>query len=122
VSPDPQVRVVVVTWSPGEALDAFLTSLRTATTAPYEVVLADNGSTDGVPQAAVGGPVRLLETGGNLGYGKAANLGASGNTAPWLVVANPDVCWQPGSLDALLAAGQRWPVPRPSDGKARAEG
>jgi N-acetylglucosaminyl-diphospho-decaprenol L-rhamnosyltransferase len=113
VSPDPQVRVavrvVVVTYSPGEALAGFLDSLRTATTAPYEVVLADNGSTDGVPRAAVGGPVRLLETGGNLGYGRAANLGASGSAAPWLVVANPDVSWEPGSLDALLEAGRRWP-------------
>jgi N-acetylglucosaminyl-diphospho-decaprenol L-rhamnosyltransferase len=109
MSARPLVRVVVVTYSPGEALGDFLRTLRTATTAPYEVVLADNGSTDGAPQAAVGGPVRLLETGGNLGYGKAANLGASGSAAPWLVVANPDVCWSPGSLDALLAAGGRWP-------------
>ena len=108
------VRVVVVTYSPGESLPAFLTSLQTATTAACDVVLADNGSDDGVPQAAVGqqvrgGSVRLLETGGNLGYGKAANLGASGADGDWLVVANPDVEWTPGSLDALLAAGERWP-------------
>jgi len=113
VSSGPRVRVVVVTYSPGAALDAFLASLQDATTAQYEVVLADNGSTDGAPQAAADrrdrGPVRLLETGGNLGYGRGANLGASGATAPWLVVANPDVIWEPGALDALLAAGERWP-------------
>lgn len=109
MSQAPAVRVVVVTYSPGATLDAFLASLRTATTAAYEVVLADNGSTDGAPQSAVGGPVRLLETGGNLGYGRAANLGASGSGAPWLVVANPDVEWEPGALDVLLAAGERWP-------------
>ncbi len=105
----PLVRVVVVTYSPGDALTAFLSSLRTATTGSYEVVLADNGSTDGAPQAAEGPGVRLLETGGNLGYGRAANLGASDTDAPWLVVANPDVTWEPGSLDALLEAGERWP-------------
>lgn len=106
----PLVRVVVVTYSPGEQLAEFLDSLRTATTAPYEVVLADNGSTDGSVQRAVSssGRVTLLETGGNLGYGKAANLGASGAASPWVVVANPDVRWEPGSLDALLAAGDRW--------------
>ena len=114
MSGGPPVRVVVVTYSPGESLRAFLDSLRTATTAPYEVVLADNGSTDGAPEAADGeatrgGQVRLLRTGGNLGYGRAANLGASGSRAPWLVVANPDVTWSPGSLDALVAAGERWP-------------
>ncbi len=102
------LRVVVVTYSPGESLAAFLDSLATATTAPYEVVLADNGSADGVPQAAAGPNVRFLPTGGNLGYGTAANLGADGATGEWLVVANPDVVWDPGSLDELIAAGRRW--------------
>ena len=103
------VRVVVVTYSPGESLASFLSSLRTATTAPYDVVLADNGSTDGAPQAAVGPGVRLLETGGNLGYGRAANLGAAGLGGDWLLVANPDVTWSADALDELLAAGLRWP-------------
>ena len=103
------MRVVVVTFSPGPSLDEFLRSLRTATTQAYDVVLADNGSDDGAPQAAVGPGVRLLVTGGNVGYGRAANLGASGFTGDWLVVANPDVIWTPGALDELLAAGRRWP-------------
>jgi len=105
------VRVVVVTYNPGDELAAFLSSLPEATTATYEVLLADNGSTDGAPQAAAADDpsVTLLETGGNLGYGKAANLGASGAGTDWVVVANPDVRWRPGALDALLEAGERWP-------------
>jgi N-acetylglucosaminyl-diphospho-decaprenol L-rhamnosyltransferase len=106
---DPPLRLVVVTYSPGESLPVFLSSLATATTSRYDVVLADNGSTDGAPEAAVGPGVRLLRTGGNLGYGRAANLGAAGFEGEWLVVANPDVEWGPGSLDELLAAGRRWP-------------
>ncbi len=103
------LRVVVVTYSPGASLRSFLSSLRGATTLPYTVVLADNGSTDGAPAAAAGPGVRLLETGSNLGYGGAANLGALGGHEPWLVVANPDVVWEPGALDELLAGGARWP-------------
>jgi hypothetical protein len=72
------LRVVVVTYSPGTALADFLASLRTATRRPYEVVLADNGSDDGAPEAAAGPGVRLLPTGGNVGYGRAANLGRLG--------------------------------------------
>jgi N-acetylglucosaminyl-diphospho-decaprenol L-rhamnosyltransferase len=107
---DEAVRVVVVTYSPGGALDAFLDTLSDATREAFSVVLADNGSTDGAPQAAAARPgVRLIETGGNVGYGKAANLGASGASGEWVVVANPDVLWEPGSLDALLEAGRRWP-------------
>ena len=106
----PLIRVVVVTYSPGECLASFLSSLAAATTTPYEVVLADNGSTDGAPEAAAAaGLGRLLRTGGNLGYGGAANVGVRQTSAPWLVVANPDIEWAPGSLDAMIAATARWP-------------
>ena len=106
----PVVRIVVVTYSPGDALDALLDSLAAATNAGYEVVLADNGSTDGAPErAAAAGRARLMPTGGNIGYGAAANVGARDATAPWLLVVNPDVVFAPGALDELLAAGERWP-------------
>ncbi len=106
----PLVRVVVVTYSPGPSLEMFLSSLRLATTADYEVVLADNGSTDGIPETAAAEPgVTLVSTGGNVGYGRAVNAGARDATAPWLLIANPDVRWcQPGAIDALLAAAERW--------------
>lgn len=107
---DPLVRVVVVTFSPGEHLDNCLSSLKEALTAPFEVILVDNGSTDGAPERAqVDYGVDLLSTGTNLGYGGAANLGASGANAPWLLVVNPDVRFSPGSIDRLLEAAQRWP-------------
>jgi N-acetylglucosaminyl-diphospho-decaprenol L-rhamnosyltransferase len=102
-----RVRVVVVTWDSADVLYGFLTSLGEATAAPYDVVVADNASPAGPPP--VPADVRLLETGGNLGYGKAANLGASGATGDWVVVANPDVTWETGALDTLIAAAERWP-------------
>lgn len=107
----PPLRVVVVTYSPGDSLAVFLTSLRAATSRPLDVVLADNGSTDGVPEKLAGSEpdVRLLRMPRNLGYGLAANAGAEGAASDWLVVVNPDIEWGPGSLDALLAATARWP-------------
>ena len=45
--------VVTVTYSPGPHLDRFLASLSHATERPVSVLIADNGSTDGTPQAAV---------------------------------------------------------------------
>ena len=68
-------RVVVVTYNPGATLDSFLASLKTATPLPIEVVMVDNGSTDGAPRAAAeAGGRRLIETGRNLGYGAADNV------------------------------------------------
>jgi N-acetylglucosaminyl-diphospho-decaprenol L-rhamnosyltransferase len=108
--------VVAVTYSPGPHLERFLASLSLATERPVSVLLADNGSVDGAPQAAVERypNVRLFETGANLGYGTAVNraidqLGESGQANDWVIVANPDVQWGPGSIDALLDAANRWP-------------
>jgi N-acetylglucosaminyl-diphospho-decaprenol L-rhamnosyltransferase len=113
--------VVTVTYSPGPHLDRFLATLSHATERPVSVLMADNGSTDGTPQAAVERypGVRVLPTGSNLGYGSAVNRAitrlvgeeqAEGGAADeWIVVANPDVQWGPGSIDALLDAAARWP-------------
>jgi N-acetylglucosaminyl-diphospho-decaprenol L-rhamnosyltransferase len=105
------LTVVVVTYSPGETLAGFLGSLAEATTRPYEVVLADNGSTDGVPEemARRHPGVRLLRTGGNIGYGAAANAGLAGRLTGHALIANPDVRFEPGSVDVLLDAVARWP-------------
>ena len=108
--------VVTVTYSPGPHLERFLASLSLATERPVSVLMADNGSTDGTPQAAVEryDNVRLFETGANLGYGTAANraiaqLDSDQDAQEWVIVANPDVQWGPGSIDALLDAATRWP-------------
>ncbi|KAA1250343.1 glycosyltransferase family 2 protein [Mycobacterium simiae] len=110
--------VVAVTYSPGPHLERFLASLSLATERPVSVLLADNGSTDGAPQAAIERypNVRLLPTGANLGYGTAVNrtvarLDELGDDwlEDWVIVANPDVQWGPRSIDALLEAADRWP-------------
>ncbi len=102
------VRLIAVTYSPGELLDRLIDSLPDACSVPYEVVLADNGSADGAPErAAQRGEVRLLRTGGNLGYGAAANLGAVDAEAPYLLICNPDVVFAPKCVDLLLDAADR---------------
>src|SRR6185369_14658599 len=70
-----QMAVVTVTYSPGKHLREFLETLEVATDLSTQVILADNGSTDGEPEAAAAANdnVRLLRTGGNIGYGGAIN-------------------------------------------------
>ena len=109
-----ELPVVTVTYSPGEHLERFLSSLTVATDLPTSVVIADNGSTDGAPERAVQRypNTRLLSTGGNLGYGTAVNRGVAefgGSGSEFIVIANPDVVWSPGSIDALLEVARRWP-------------
>src|SRR4051812_36723236 len=104
VTPEPALRVVAVTYSPGESLTGFLDTLRAATCCPLDVVLADNGSTDGAPEQAarLHADVRVLPTGGNVGYGAAANAGLADRPAGWALVANPDIRFEPGAVDELL--------------------
>ncbi|QHE71894.1 dTDP-Rha:A-D-GlcNAc-diphosphoryl polyprenol, A-3-L-rhamnosyl transferase WbbL [Rhodococcus sp. WAY2] len=105
--------MVTVTYSPGEHLEHFLDTLAEATKEEPQVVMADNGSTDGAPEAADKAyeHVRLLRTGGNIGYGGAVNRAVAeiDEEIEFVVVANPDVRWAPGSIDVLLAAAERWP-------------
>nr|WP_240945300.1 glycosyltransferase family 2 protein [Rhodococcus sp. HNM0569] len=107
------MAVVTVTYSPGEHLEHFLRTLDDATSEKPQVVMADNGSTDGAPEAAEASHprARLLRTGGNIGYGGAVNRAAAeiDDDIEFLVVANPDVRWSPGALDALVDAAERWP-------------
>ena len=107
------VAVVTVTYSSGEYLHSFLRTLKTATTAPVQVIIADNGSDDGAPEAAAAADptVTLVDTGGNLGYGGGMNRGvaAVGPDVEFIVISNPDIEGSPGSLDELLAAARRWP-------------
>lgn len=105
-----QVRVVVVAYSPGTFLHDLVESLPAATGEPVAVTVVDNGSTDGTQDWVRAQPgLDLVESGRNLGYGGAANLGARGASEPWVLVVNPDITFHPGALDALLAAADRWP-------------
>lgn len=113
--PGPQVSapvlVVCVVYNPGEELRDFGRSLATATRHPLELVIVNNGGPSTVADevaASHGG--RVVSAGGNVGYGAAANAGARALGTPWLVVANPDLVWEPGSLDLLLDAGESTPT------------
>lgn len=133
----PSLAVVTVTYSPGRYLQTFLDSIPAATTHPVHVVMADNGSTDGAPEAAVDMyahtpnlTVELLRTGGNIGYGSAINYAvqhlrdSENDILPdYILISNPDVKFSPGSIDALLHAAERWdnagslgPLIREADG------
>ncbi|MGW5922882.1 glycosyltransferase family 2 protein [Nocardia fluminea] len=107
------LAVVTVTYSPGEHLEHFITTLADATTEKPQVILADNGSTDGVPElvAEANSHVTLLHTGGNIGYGGAINRAVAeiDPSIAFVILANPDIRWGVDSIDKMLEAAARWP-------------
>lgn len=111
--------IVTVTYSPGDYLSRFLNSIPDAVAQGARVVLADNGSTDGVPERSAADTdwVEFLDTGGNLGYGGGMNAGAAALLkareqgeidSELLLLSNPDVEFAPESIDKLLACARRW--------------
>ena len=113
------LAIVTVTYSPGEHLRHFLDSIPDAVTGESVVVMADNGSTDGAPEAAVKPGVELLPTGGNVGYGTAVNTAVrvlarrrgevNAVNDEFFLISNPDVVLSPGSIDRMIEAARRHP-------------
>ena len=97
------VSAVVVNYNARDHLLECVRSLRAEGIA--DVVVADNASSDGSREAlARSDPAAtFLDTGGNLGYGTAANLGAALATGDVLLVCNSDVVVEPGAVKALVS-------------------
>lgn len=101
------VSAVVVNYNAGRHLLDCVRSLRAE--GVVEVVVADNASTDGsVAALANADPdAVLLETGANLGFGRAVNRAARRTSGECILVCNPDVVVEPGAVKALTAVVER---------------
>ena len=99
------VSVIIVNWNAGAALEACVQSL-VAGGDGRDVVLVDNGSTDGSLERvrAAFPDLVVVETGTNLGFAAGANRGAGVARGDVLVFLNPDARLLPGALRTLVAA------------------
>ena len=107
----PAVSVVIVAYESAATLDRCLVALAVQTFADFEILLVDNGSSDGAAQAAARNhpDIRLIEAGGNIGFAAGNNLAARHARGSWLALLNPDAFADPRWLERLMAATQRWP-------------
>ncbi len=99
------VAAVVVNYNARDHLRRCLASLSAEGVSP--VVVVDNGSTDGSRLVVEAAGAHWVESGGNVGYGRAANRGASDGRvggAGYLLICNPDLDVKPGCVGILLEA------------------
>ena len=111
------IAVVIVAFDEGADLTAVLDELGRQREPGDEVVVAHN-SPGGTPPPGVSETAavasahdavdRLVETGDNLGFGGAANLGAAATSAETLLFLNPDCVPEPGCLEALRRPPDGW--------------
>ncbi len=96
------VRVVVVNYNAGACLAHCVRSV--LGNEQLEVVVVDNGSSDGsLAELPTHPKLQVIEAGENLGFAKACNLGARSSSADYLLFLNPDCLIDPARVFALMA-------------------
>lgn len=107
----PRVSVVIPHWNGLAHLDVCLAALRRQTMTDHEVILVDNGSTDG-SQAYVRQhypEVRLVELGSNRGFTGACNAGYAASRGEFICLLNNDTEADAGWLGAVVDVFDRHP-------------
>lgn len=102
----PTVSVIVVAADSGPTLRECVRRVM-ACEVPLELILVDNGSADGVPQAIERAMqqewrLRTIYNRANLGFGPAVNRGAAQARGDVLLILNPDCMLDDASLHRLL--------------------
>src|SRR5215210_8821962 len=95
---------VVPSWNGLEILREALRALQKQTVAA-EIVVVDNGSTDGTADAVAQEfpGVVLVQLQENVGFGRAVNLGAARASGDVLLVVNNDAVCAPDFAERMLA-------------------
>jgi GT2 family glycosyltransferase len=112
---DDGVTVIMTVYHTGKVLfDAIDSVLREPRVAQF--ILIDNGSSEKTQARlrdieAAYDHILLVQGQGNIGFARAANLGAHLASQPWLVFLNPDARLQPGCVQNLIEAAKDGPSP-----------
>jgi GT2 family glycosyltransferase len=103
-----QVAVVIVNWDGLHHLQGCLPALFAQTFTDFEVVLVDNGSSDGSVEwvEARFPQVRLIRNEANVGFAMANNQAIRATRTEFIATLNNDTRVEPGWLAALVAAAE----------------
>jgi GT2 family glycosyltransferase len=97
--------IIIPVWNNADLTKQCLIALADVTDGvTYEVVVVDNGSTDGVQDflQTLGGDVQVIRNQDNLGFAKACNQGAQAARGKHLLFLNNDTIPLKGWLTALV--------------------
>ncbi len=109
---EPFFSVILVSWNSGKYLSRCLDSLDEQTFRDFEVVIIDNGSTDGSLNDIIEKyprlKFRIRELGSNYGFSVANNMGVQIARGPWVALLNTDAFPAPDWLGTLAQAITRF--------------
>ena len=101
---DRKASIIVVNWNGKRYLEECLAALLAQTYSPCEIILVDNGSSDGsVEFVAERFPqVRIIENGENLGFAAGNNVAIRAARGDYIVTLNNDTRAEPDWLEELV--------------------
>lgn len=108
----PALSILVVSYNTRAMTLACLDSILAATReVSYEIIVVDNASTDGSPEAIAAHPSRprLIARPDNLGFGRGNNLAFEHARGGLLLLLNPDTIVRDGAIDRLVAFARARP-------------
>jgi GT2 family glycosyltransferase len=107
----PRVSILILNWNGRDHLAACLPSLLDQSFADFEILVVDNGSTDGsLPWLRHHFPqVRVLENATNQGFAAANNQAMRATQAEFVVLLNNDTVADPRWLQTLITTAERDP-------------
>lgn len=99
----PEVSIIIVSWNAREYLIGCLMSLYEEDLPWAEIIVVDNGSSDGSPEAVAElfPEVRIIRSDENLGFAKANNIGIMASAGKYVCLINSDVVVLGGCLEDL---------------------
>ena len=100
-----KLSVVVLCWNDSKVIDPCLHSIFDETEhLDYEVIVSDNGSTDGsLDLIRTKYPrVRIVENGENLGFARGNNAGIAEAQGEYILILNPDTIIHDRALEKLV--------------------
>ncbi len=104
----PSISVVIPAWNSRQYLDECLQSLNDPSSTADEMVIVDNGSSDGTPTylSRRYPSARLIVNALNEGFCHAVNQGVRATRGEWVLVLNADTRLAAGALAALAASAR----------------
>ncbi|WP_233200642.1 glycosyltransferase family 2 protein [Cryobacterium sp. M15] len=102
------IAVVTVSHGSDDVLQPFLASVAAASRHPLTIVVVDNKPEGSSARNIAADFGASYVTDVNRGYGHGINLGVASlrDAADWILVCNPDLVLEPGSIDWLRGCGE----------------
>ena len=107
MNPQPLLSVIIPNWNGKHFLTECIDSLKEQTFRDFEIILVDNGSTDGSAEFAekrYGDFIRIIRNDKNLGFTGGNNVGIQASKGEYIVLLNNDTWADPRWLEELAKA------------------